>query len=83
MPPGDYNSVMTELLEFAMQSASRLPDERQDYLARELLRLIQEEQGFELTDSEHVEAIRRGLGQIRRGEFASQEEIEAVYRSFD
>jgi hypothetical protein len=74
---------MTELLEFVIQSASRLPDERQDYLARELLGLLEGEQTPEPTDPAHVEAIRRGLAQIKRGEFASDEEIEAVYRSFD
>jgi hypothetical protein len=74
---------MTELLEFVIQSASRLPDERQDYLARELLGLLEGEQTPEPTDPAQVEAIRRGLAQIKRGEFASDEEIEAVYRSFD
>jgi predicted transcriptional regulator len=74
---------MTELLELAMQSASQLPEDRQDYLARELLRLLEGEQTPEPTDPAHVEAIRSGLAQIRRGEFATDEEIEAVYRSFD
>jgi hypothetical protein len=74
---------MTELLELAMQSASQLPAERQDYVARELLRLLQGEQTPEPTDPEHSEAIRRGLAQIRREEFATDEEMEAVYRSFD
>jgi predicted transcriptional regulator len=74
---------MTELLELAMQSACQLPDERQDYVARELLRLLEGEQTPEPTDPAHIEAIRRGLAQIRRGEFAPDEEIEAVYRSFE
>jgi hypothetical protein len=74
---------MTELLELAMQSASQLPAERQDYVARELLRLLEGERIPEPTNPEHIEAIRRGLAQIRRGEFATDEEIEAVYRSFD
>jgi predicted transcriptional regulator len=73
---------MTELLEFGMQRARELPDERQDYLAREIFRLLQTERAVEITDPAHVAAIRRGLAQIRRGEFATDGEIEAVYRSF-
>jgi hypothetical protein len=74
---------MTELLELAMHSASQLPDERQDYMARELLRLLEGEQTPEPTDPAHIEAIGRGSAQIRRGQFATDEEMEAVYRSFD
>jgi predicted transcriptional regulator len=48
-----------------------------------LLQLLEGEQTPEPTDPAHIEAIRRGLAQIRRGEFATDEEIEAVYRSFD
>ncbi|MBV8849270.1 MAG: hypothetical protein JOZ16_06755 [Methylobacteriaceae bacterium] len=73
---------MTELLEFAMRSASQLSDERQDYLARALLQLLEGEQIPEPTDPAHVDAIRCGLAQIRRGEFATEDDIEAVYRSF-
>jgi predicted transcriptional regulator len=74
---------MTKLLEFAMQTASRLSEDRQDFLAKGLLRLLEGEQTPEPTDPAHIDAIRRGLAQIRRGEFATDEEIEAVYRSFD
>ena len=74
---------MTELLEFAVLSASRLSDERQDHLAREILRLLETEQGVEVTDPTHVAPIRTGLAQIRRGAFANDGEIEAIYRSFE
>ena len=74
---------MTELLEFAFECAKQLPDERQDYVAREILRVLQGDQRVEITDPAHIPAIRTGLAQIRGGEFASDEEIEAVYRSFE
>ena len=74
---------MTELLEFAVASAMRLSAERQDDLAREILRFLEKDKAVETADPAHVAAIRSGLAQIRRGEFASDEEVEAVYRSFD
>jgi predicted transcriptional regulator len=46
------------------------------------LRLLQTEEAIEITDPAHVAAIRRGLAQIRRGEFAADKEIEAVHRTF-
>jgi predicted transcriptional regulator len=73
---------MTELLEFVMQRARELPDERQDHLAREILQLLQADETVEITNPAHIVAIRTGLAQIQRGEFATDEEIEAVYRSF-
>jgi predicted transcriptional regulator len=74
---------MTELLEFAIHCAGGLSNERQDQAAPAILRFVEAEQGLEVTDDDHVASIRRGLAQIRRGEFASNEEIEAVYRSFE
>jgi predicted transcriptional regulator len=74
---------MTELLEFAIHCAGGLSNERQDQVAPAILRFVEAEQGLEVADDAHVPSIRRGLAQIRRGEFASDEEIEAAYRSFE
>lgn len=37
----------------------------------------------EAIDSAHLDAIQEGLAQLSRGEFASDEEVEAAFRSFD
>lgn len=74
---------MTELLSYVLETASRLPENRQDDLARAFLRLLEAELRAEPTDPEDIEAIREGLEQGRRGEYASDEAIKAAYRRFD
>jgi hypothetical protein len=74
---------VTELLSYVLETASRLPQERQDDLARAFLKLLEAERQPEPTDPEDVEAIREGLEQGRRGEYASDDAIEAAYRRFD
>lgn len=74
--------AMTKLLADLIERASRLPDERQDYIARAPLGLFDVEMGPESTDPAHVAAIREGLAQVQRGEFATEAEIDAAFRSF-
>jgi hypothetical protein len=74
---------MTELLSYVLETASRLPQERQDNLARAFLKLLESELQPEVTDPEDIAAIREGLEQGRRGEYASDEAIEAAYRRFE
>jgi hypothetical protein len=74
---------MTELLAHVLETASRLPEDRQDNLARAFLKMLEAELPPEPTDPEDVEAIREGLEQGRRGEYASDEAIKAAYRRFD
>jgi hypothetical protein len=65
-----------------IQGARELADERQDDLAREILRLCRTDGTGDLTNPAHVSAISTALAQIRRGEFASDEENQTVYCSF-
>ncbi|MBV9394040.1 MAG: hypothetical protein JOZ84_06470 [Methylobacteriaceae bacterium] len=74
---------MTELLSYVLETASRLPEKRRDDLTRAFLKLLEAELDAEPIDPEDVEAIREGLEQARRGEYASDEAIEAAYRRFD
>jgi hypothetical protein len=74
---------MTELLSYLLETASRLPEERQANLARAFLKMLEAELDAEPTDPQDVEAIREGLEQARRGEYASDEAIEVAYRRFD
>ncbi|GAC1335766.1 MAG: hypothetical protein NVSMB26_21050 [Beijerinckiaceae bacterium] len=79
-----YHSPMTELLEFVMRSASRLPAERQDYLARALMSLLEADASddLEAIHPDDLAGVMRGLAQAERGELATNEEVEAAFRSF-
>lgn len=69
---------MTRLFEKAVAEASKLSDQEQDELAVWLLSMT-DTMTAEL-DEETLTAIREGLEQARRGEFVSDEEIEALWR---
>jgi predicted transcriptional regulator len=68
---------MTKLLEKAIARARRLPAEDQDTVAVAILTMAEETPIADLDDETRA-AIREGLEQARRGEFASDAEIEAI-----
>lgn len=74
---------MTKLLDDALDAVRRLPADSQDEIARLLLRLARGEEEPEPIDPDHLPAVLEGLAQIRRGEFASDEEVEAAFRRFE
>ena len=70
---------MTDLLDRAVETVRALPPEVQDDLARLLLQLAGEEQaGLPLTPEEEA-SFAESLAQAERGEFASDEEIRAIW----
>jgi hypothetical protein len=70
---------MTRLLEQALEAVSALPDEAQDDLARILLQLAGVDQPpYELTPEEAAD-IHASLAEAERGEFATDEEVRAVW----
>ncbi|HEY4521090.1 MAG TPA: hypothetical protein VJL57_01685 [Candidatus Paceibacterota bacterium] len=69
---------MTKLLEKALEEVRKLPDDRQNMLAATLLSMTQEP--ADEVDEETWVAIQEGLEQARRGEFASDAEMEALWR---
>ena len=73
---------MTKLLERAVQAVSLLPPEDQDEIARAMLRLAAAEDVPEDVPDEDLPAVLEGLAQAERGEFATDEEVEAVFRRF-
>ena len=73
---------MTKLLEQALDAIRQLPPESQDDIARLLLHLTKDEEP-EPIDPEHLPAVLEGLGQVRQGEFATDEEVEAAFRRFE
>jgi predicted transcriptional regulator len=70
---------MTRLLEQAIETVSALPDDVQDDLARILLQFAGVEQpAYVLTPEEEAD-IDASLAEAERGEFASDEEIRAMW----
>jgi len=69
---------MTELLERAVETIRALPPEAQDAVARFLLQLADDEPPVVLTAGERA-AIARSKAAAMRGEFATDEQIRAVW----
>ena len=74
---------MTKLLEQALEAVTRLPAETQDEIARTMLQLAASNGEPEEIDAAHLPAVLEGLTQARRGQFASDAEVEAAFRRFD
>lgn len=74
---------MTKLLEKALEAVRALPADVQDDIARTMLALAGNEGEPEPIDAAHLPAVLEGLAQVRRGQFASDAEVEAALRRFD
>jgi predicted transcriptional regulator len=74
---------MTKLLDEALEAVRRLPSDSQDEIARAMLSLAGNEGEAEAIDPAHLPAVLEGLAQAKRGQFASDEEVEAAFRRFD
>jgi predicted transcriptional regulator len=70
---------MTRLFEQAIETVSALPDEMQDDLARMLLQFAGVEQPPYVLTSEEAADIDASLAEAERGEFATDEEVRAVW----
>jgi hypothetical protein len=71
---------MTKLLDQALAAARRLPPDLQDDIARVILRLtgVDDEPPVPLT-SEERDAIAESRAAAARGEFATDEQVRAVW----
>jgi hypothetical protein len=70
---------MTKLLDPAVEAARSLSPDAQDDIARVVLRLAGDEQPIvALTPDERV-AVNRSRAAAARGEFASDDEVQAVW----
>ena len=74
---------MSELLQQALDIVRRLPSERQDNIARMMLRLAEGENNPEQIERDDLPAVLGGLAQARAGEFATEQEVEAALRCSD
>ena len=75
-----YIAVMTKLLDEAVEAVRRLPSNDQDDIARTIMRLA----GSDLAkpyvlSSEEREAIARSRAAAHRGEYATDDEVRAVW----
>jgi predicted transcriptional regulator len=71
---------MTKLLDQAIKKVRELPEAAQDEAAEILFSLIAKRTGPIALDDETRAAIREGQQQAERGEFASDEQIAALFR---
>jgi len=70
---------MTELFKMAVAATRTLPDDLQDEIAAAMLSLVNKSQPIvELSASEKA-SFTKSLEQAARGEFASDEEVAAIW----
>jgi hypothetical protein len=78
-----YFTDMTKLLEQALDAVRRLPPDTQNEIARAMLTLAGSKGEPEPIDPAHLADVLESLAQAKRGEFATDAEIEAAFRRFD
>jgi predicted transcriptional regulator len=74
-----YSELITTLFEYAIETVRQLPPETQDELARALLQLAGEEQPRIQLTAEEEASLQESLAQAERGEFATDEEVRAIW----
>jgi hypothetical protein len=78
-----YYADMTKLLDKALEAVRRLPPDSQDEIARAMLALSNVEREAEDIDPAHLPGVLEGLAQAKDRDFATDAEIEAIFRRFD
>ena len=75
---------MTKLLEQAIEAARQLSPEEQDELGRLIMEIVHggSDDDVYVLSGEENEAIDLALAQAERGEFATEEEVEAVLAKY-
>jgi len=72
---------MTKLLQKGIEAVRTLPDDRQDVAGEMLLWIAAQEVTYALTP-EQLEDVKLGLAEAERGEFASDEDVAAMWKKF-
>lgn len=72
---------MTKVLEDAIEKVRRLPEDRQAYVAEVLEQIAAAGTDIFVVPAEHRSAVLEGLGQADRGEFATDEEVAALWKN--
>ena len=71
---------MTKVLEDAIEKVRQLPEDRQAYVAEVLEQIAAAGSDVFIVPEEHRAAVLEGLGQADRGEFATDEEMAALWK---
>jgi predicted transcriptional regulator len=71
---------MTKVLEDVIEKVRRLPEDRQAYVAEVLEQIVANDGDLFIVPEEHRAAVLEGLGQAERGEFATDEEMAALWK---
>jgi hypothetical protein len=74
---------MTKLLEQAVETVRGLPPEVQDDLARILLQLAGKDQPVVQLAADEEASLAESLAQAGRGEFATDEQVRAIWAKYD
>jgi predicted transcriptional regulator len=74
---------MTKLLEQAVETVRGLPPEMQDELARILLQLAGKDQPVVQLSAADEASLAESLAQADRGEFATDEQVRAIWAKYD
>jgi hypothetical protein len=74
---------MTKLLEKAVETVRQLPSDSQDEIAKAMLQLASSDSGPERIASADLLAVLKGLEEARRGDFATEVQIEVAFRRFE
>jgi predicted transcriptional regulator len=75
-----YDASMTKVLEDAIEKVRKLPEDRQAYIAEVLEQIAAAGGDPFIVPEAHRAAVLEGLGQAERGEFASDEEMAALWK---
>jgi predicted transcriptional regulator len=71
---------MSQVLEDAIAKVRRLPEDRQAYVAEVLEQIAAAGAHMFLVPEEHRKDVLEGLEQAQRGEFASDEDLAALWK---
>ncbi len=71
---------MTKVLEDAIEKVRKLPEDRQAYVAEVLEQIAAAGSDFFVIPDDNRAAVLEGLGQADRGEFATDEEMAALWK---
>lgn len=73
---------MTKLLEKALEAVRELSDDDQDEIARTILALVGDDHELVTLTDEEQTAIARSKGEAARGEFATDEDVRALWAKY-
>jgi len=71
---------MTKVLEDVIEKVRRLPEDRQAYVAEVLEQIVANDGDLFVVPEEHRAAVLEGLEEAERGEFATDQEMAALWK---